>query len=128
MINQVQMQLMIDEEERMLKSAEVHVQDHQAYTAASAVDTSSTLSLNRRALTTRRERPTTKEVVSSHTYNVQGLPNTASTNQSQQNLQPRRYQSVGKRTTQKHEHSTMGAQSADIQEKSINLPSIAPMS
>lgn len=61
------MQLMIDEEERMLKSAETEME--RQVLSMSNRDTNSTVS-SRRAITTKRERPDTKQVLSTKTYDV----------------------------------------------------------
>ena len=58
---------MIDEEERMLKTAENEV-ERQVFSMSSR-DTNSTVS-SKRAVTTKRERPPTKEALTAKTYDV----------------------------------------------------------
>jgi membrane-associated HD superfamily phosphohydrolase len=78
MINKVQRALMENEQERLLKSAEIEV-ERQVFSMSSR-DTNSTVSSQKRCITTKRERPPTKEVLAAKTYDVYNtmLPQTSS--------------------------------------------------
>ena len=120
MIHQVQMQVMIDEEEKLLKNAEQEV-ERQIFSMSTLGETTSTLNSQRRAATTKRQRPGTKEVLSQKTYDVYSsmLPHSAQPqNTGMNSTRQKRYGSV------QRPYQTRRFENSLAEDKSVNLPSL----